>query len=52
MTGIKEKSGGKKFDLETSSMIETRGLESHKRVDQAKKSDEEAYRYFSKVDED
>jgi len=33
-------------------MIETKGLEGHKRVEQAKKSDEEVYWYFSKVDKD
>jgi len=31
-------------------MIETRRLYSHKRVEQAKKSDEELHCYFSKVD--
>jgi len=31
-------------------MIETRGLESHKQEEQAKKSIEEEYLYFSKID--
>jgi len=39
------------FHRRIQQMIETRGLKSHKWVEQAMKSDKEVYCYFYKVDE-